>query len=167
MRQGQPQRCCRPGRVRPGRIPPVLISATGPSKRFITRLLRDTIRHSVTSWKHRTESCLPTSSRRRPRRLQLQTKKHLSGAPSPSCGTRRMTESAALLVDDVLPRQPIRQWVLSFPFQLRYLFANRPAVMGQVLGIVYRVLATHLTKKAGFTKQNAPDRRCDADSTVW
>jgi len=78
-----------------------------------------------------------------------------------------MTESAALLVDDVLPRQPIRQWVLSFPFQLRYLFANRPAVMGQVLGIVYRVIATHLIKKAGFTKQNAPDRRCDADSTVW
>lgn len=51
----------------------------------------------------------------------------------PSCGARRMTESAALLVDDVLPHQPIRQWVLSFPFQLRYLFANRPALMGQVL----------------------------------
>ncbi len=66
-----------------------------------------------------------------------------------------MTESAALLVDDVLPRQPIRQWVLSFPFQLRYLFANRPAVMGQVLGIVYRVIATHLIKKAGLTHQNA------------
>ena len=73
----------------------------------------------------------------------------------PSCGARRMTESAALLVDDVLPHQPIRQWVLSFPFQLRYLFANRPALMGQVLGIVYRVIATHLIKKAGFTHQNA------------
>lgn len=73
----------------------------------------------------------------------------------PSCGARRMTESAALLVDDVLPRQPIRQWVLSFPFQLRYLFANRPAVMGQVLEIVYRVIAAHLIKKAGFTHQNA------------
>ena len=30
-----------------------------------------------------------------------------------------MAESAALLVDDVLPHQPIRQWVLSFPFPLR------------------------------------------------
>ncbi len=58
----------------------------------------------------------------------------------PSCGARRMTESAALLVDDVLPRQPVRQWVLSFPFQLRYLFANRPAVMGKVLSTVYRVI---------------------------
>jgi hypothetical protein len=40
---------------------------------------------------------------------------------SPSCGARRMAESAALLVDEVLPEQPIRQWVLSFPFQLRFI----------------------------------------------
>jgi len=33
----------------------------------------------------------------------------------PSCGARRMAESAALLVDEVIPEQPIRQWVLSFP----------------------------------------------------
>jgi hypothetical protein len=32
-----------------------------------------------------------------------------------------MAESAALLVDEVLPHEPIRQWVLSFPFQLRFL----------------------------------------------
>ena len=31
----------------------------------------------------------------------------------PSCGARRMAEGAALLVDEVLPRQPMRQWVLS------------------------------------------------------
>jgi len=47
-----------------------------------------------------------------------------------------MAESAALLVDEVLPEQPVRQWVLSFPFQLRFLFASRPEVMGRVLGIV-------------------------------
>ncbi len=35
---------------------------------------------------------------------------------------RGMAESAALLVDEVLPEQPMRQWVLSFPFQLRFLF---------------------------------------------
>jgi len=33
----------------------------------------------------------------------------------PSCGARRMAESATLLVDAVLPEQPVRQWVLSFP----------------------------------------------------
>ena len=73
----------------------------------------------------------------------------------PSCGARRMAESAALLVDEVLPEQPMRQWVLSFPFQLRFLFASRPEIMGRVLGIVYRVIATHLVKKAGHTHQVA------------
>lgn len=62
-----------------------------------------------------------------------------------------MVESAALLVDEVLPEQPMRQWVLSFQFQLRFLFASRPEIMGQVLGIVYRVIATHLVKKTGHT----------------
>jgi len=36
----------------------------------------------------------------------------------PSCGARRMAESAALLVDEVLPHEPMRQWVLSVPFPL-------------------------------------------------
>ena len=73
----------------------------------------------------------------------------------PSCGARRMAESAALLVDKVLPEQPVRQWVLSFPFQLRLLFASRPEITGRVLGMVYRVVATHLVKKAGYTKKSA------------
>src|SRR2546422_7781598 len=38
----------------------------------------------------------------------------------PSCGGRRMTEYAARLVDEVLPRVPVRQWVLSLPYRLRY-----------------------------------------------
>ena len=66
-----------------------------------------------------------------------------------------MSESAALLVDAVLPHQPMRQWVLSVPFPLRFLFASRPAIMGRVLGIVYRTIATHLTRKAGYTKATA------------
>ncbi|MFT5548976.1 MAG: hypothetical protein ACI9CO_000893 [Candidatus Azotimanducaceae bacterium] len=72
---------------------------------------------------------------------------------SPSCGARRMAESAALLFDDVLPHEPIRQWVLSFPFQLRFLFASYPHITGKVLGIVYRTLFTHITKKALSTGQ--------------
>lgn len=45
-----------------------------------------------------------------------------------------MAESAALLVDQVLPHQPMRQWVLS---------------------IIYRTIATHLIRKAGYTKTTA------------
>jgi len=41
----------------------------------------------------------------------------------PSCGGRRMTECAAPLVDEVLPRVPVRQWVPSLPYRLCYLLA--------------------------------------------
>ena len=42
----------------------------------------------------------------------------------PSCGTRRMDEAAAHLVDHVIPKVPVRQWVLSFPIPLRSSAAN-------------------------------------------
>ena len=45
----------------------------------------------------------------------------------------------------------LRQWVLSVPFPLRYLFATEPAAMGAVLGIVYRAIASHLVRKAGLS----------------
>jgi hypothetical protein len=73
----------------------------------------------------------------------------------PSCGARRVAESAALLVEEVFPKQPVRQWVLSVPFPLRFLFASRPEVIGRVLGIVYRCIATHLINKAGFSRKTA------------
>jgi hypothetical protein len=66
-----------------------------------------------------------------------------------------MAETAALLVDEVLPRVPIRQWVLSLPFALRYLLATRPEVITQVLGIVYRAISGHLIRKAGLTRASA------------
>ena len=68
----------------------------------------------------------------------------------PSCGARRMAETAAHLVDHVLPEQPIRQWVVPFPYPLRFLFATRPAVLTQVLAIVYRAISTFLTRRAGL-----------------
>jgi hypothetical protein len=69
-----------------------------------------------------------------------------------------------LLVDEVLPHEPIpkryagqalRQWVLSFPYALRFLFASRPDVLSKVLGIVYRALSTYLIHKAGYTRKQA------------
>jgi hypothetical protein len=62
-----------------------------------------------------------------------------------------MAETAALLADEVFPDVPLRQWVISFPFPLRYLFAAHPQAMGKVLGIVYRAISTHLIHKAGFS----------------
>jgi hypothetical protein len=73
----------------------------------------------------------------------------------PSCGARRMAETAALLADEVLPALPLRQWVVSFPFALRFLFAARPDALAKALEIIYRLLATHLAHKAGFTGREA------------
>lgn len=76
----------------------------------------------------------------------------------PSCGARRIAESGAHLVIEVLPFAPMRQWVLSVPFPLRFLFASRPPITGQVLGIVYRVTATYLTKKASLYPAHGKNR---------
>ena len=70
----------------------------------------------------------------------------------PSCAARRMAETAALLVDQVLPGRPLRQWVLSLPHALRFLLARNPAALTQVLGVVYRVISGDLLKRAGLTR---------------
>src|SRR5262249_48615622 len=47
----------------------------------------------------------------------------------PSCAGRRMSNEAASLVDRVLPAVPMRQWVLSLPFELRALAAFKATVL--------------------------------------
>ena len=72
----------------------------------------------------------------------------------PSCGAKRMAESASHLLDEVFPHKPLRQWVLSFPFPLRLLLAKEPKLIGDVLAVVNRALSTYLIKKAGLTKRS-------------
>ena len=50
----------------------------------------------------------------------------------PNCGAKRMAESSAHLLDEVFPPKPLRQWVLSFPFPLRFLLAREPKLIGDV-----------------------------------
>ena len=54
----------------------------------------------------------------------------------PSCGARRMSQTAAHLVDHVTPHVPVRQWVLSLPIPLRVLLAAQPALVTPVLQVV-------------------------------
>jgi len=42
----------------------------------------------------------------------------------PSCFGKRMAETVTHLVDEVLPDAPYRQWVLTFPFALRFWLAT-------------------------------------------
>ena len=66
----------------------------------------------------------------------------------PSCGGRRMTERAAHLVDAVLPWVPVRQWVLTVPYRLRYRMAFDHGLSRAVLAMVARVLGAAYARRA-------------------
>ena len=66
-----------------------------------------------------------------------------------------MAETAAVLVDRVIPRVPVRQWVLSFPTPLRLLLAAHPELLTPVLRIVHRVIASFLLSQAGLKRAAA------------
>jgi len=53
----------------------------------------------------------------------------------PSCTTKRMVATAAHLVDTVIPRVPMRQWVLSLPKRLRPALRADPVLATRVLRI--------------------------------
>ena len=67
----------------------------------------------------------------------------------PSCSTRRMVETAAHMVDDVLPRVQFRQWVLSVPKRVRW-HMKKPEVVSGLLGIFLRAVETTI-------RQSSPD----------
>ena len=52
-----------------------------------------------------------------------------------------MSQTAAHLVDHVIPHVPVRQRVLSLPIPLRVLLAAQPQLVTPVLQVVQRVIA--------------------------
>jgi hypothetical protein len=59
-----------------------------------------------------------------------------------------MAELAAHLVDSVFPFVPVRQWVLSLPFIMRYRLAWNHDLTRKVLRIFWRALDRHQRKRA-------------------
>jgi hypothetical protein len=66
-----------------------------------------------------------------------------------------MAETAAHLVEQVIPRVPVRQWVVSFPIPLRHLFATQPQLLSPVLQVIHRALSTFVITHAGLTRAQA------------
>jgi hypothetical protein len=66
----------------------------------------------------------------------------------PSCGGHRMADTAAHLVDRVLPEAPIRQWVLTLPYPLRYRCAYDAKLTSEVLRAFLRALFAELRRRA-------------------
>ena len=69
----------------------------------------------------------------------------------PSCGQRRMCNTAAHLVDRVLPSVPVRQWVLSLPFELRRAAAFRADVATALGRIFIEEVAANQKHRAGIS----------------
>lgn len=66
-----------------------------------------------------------------------------------------MAETAAHLVEQVMPQVPVRQWVVSFPIPLRHLFATQPQLLSPVLQVIHRALSTFMIHQAGLTHAQA------------
>ncbi len=66
-----------------------------------------------------------------------------------------MSETAAHLVDSVLPMTNIRQWVISFPYQFRLCLAVRPKIMARALEITHSVISRYYQQKVGLQKNNS------------
>jgi hypothetical protein len=58
----------------------------------------------------------------------------------PSCCGRRMADTAAHLVDRALPHVPVRQWVLSLPYPLRYRLAYDAGMVTAVLDVFIKAV---------------------------
>jgi hypothetical protein len=61
-----------------------------------------------------------------------------------------MSQTAAHLVDHVIPHVPVRQWVLSLPIPLQLLLPAQPELVTPVLQVVQRVVTRHLLDQAGL-----------------
>jgi len=74
----------------------------------------------------------------------------------PSCTARRMADTAAHLVDRVLPRAPYRQWVFTVPKPLRLVLARDPAWTSWISGLVVRAIGAWQRRVARKRKVRAP-----------
>lgn len=62
----------------------------------------------------------------------------------PSCNARRMAETAAHLVENVIPQLPVHQWVLSIPKRLSYFLRNDPRAINTALHIFLYTVESYL-----------------------
>jgi hypothetical protein len=66
----------------------------------------------------------------------------------PSCAGRRMAQTAAHLVEQVIPWVPTRQWVISVPVPLRYWTASSPDLTAKVHTIIRTTIAQYYVTQA-------------------
>ncbi len=83
----------------------------------------------------------------------------------PSCDGRRMAAQAAHLVDAVIPAVPVRQWVLSLPFWLRYRVAYDHKLLSEILAVWTRTV-TNFYRDRARRQHGIADGHCAAISSI-
>jgi len=63
-----------------------------------------------------------------------------------------MAETAAHLVDHLIPRVPVRPWAISLAIPQRIVFAAYPQPLSGVLHVIHRVIGGFLVKQAGLKR---------------
>ena len=80
---------------------------------------------------------------------------------TPAYRPRNPADTAAHLVDHVFPEVPVRQWVLSIPFALRYRLAYDSSLVREVLQIFVRTIFASIRRRTGVPASNRK-ARCGA-----
>ena len=68
----------------------------------------------------------------------------------PSCGGRRMADTAAHLMDRVFPEVPVRQWVLSLPYTLRFRLGYDSKMVAGIHHILINTIFAYLRRATGL-----------------
>jgi hypothetical protein len=79
----------------------------------------------------------------------------------PSCNTRAMVETAAHLVDNVLPLIPFRQFVISFPMRLRHYLETH-----KILQAVLKIVVDEIRKRLIACSPDIPNPQIGAISFI-
>ena len=58
-----------------------------------------------------------------------------------------MSETAAFVVEEILPKAPVRQWVMSFPMELRFMIARDAKVYQKVKKIYLSAIRDYYVRK--------------------
>ena len=79
----------------------------------------------------------------------------------PSCNTRAMVETATHLIENVLPRLPFRQFVISFPMRIRHYLQTH-----EILQSVLRIVVSEIRKTLIACSPDALDPQIGAISFI-
>ena len=81
----------------------------------------------------------------------------------PSCMGRRMAQTAANLMEEVLPKVPLRQWVLTLPYAIRYRLAYNAKLLGAVTRAFLSVVLAFYKRRLGASGCIAVVQRTSSD----